>query len=157
MTVLCFFDILQFHVTPASLHRMLQKVPQTRYGSKYASVLNSWATDYQLKLATNPIMKNVKLTNSICFKKTLWIYTHFFMSPACFWFSDEFLGEKELLQTENSLIVLDVPNFLLHTQESGHCKTHKILLLPDFAAVRGKEAQRSNLKPCCMGEAPLPS
>lgn len=33
----CFSETsLQFHVPPASLHRMLQKVPQARCGSKYA-------------------------------------------------------------------------------------------------------------------------
>lgn len=162
MTVLCFSDTLQFHVTPASLHRMLQKVPQTRYGFKHASVLNSWATDYQLKLDTNSMMKNRKFTNFIRFKKTLWIYTPFFMSPTCFWFSDEFVVEKEPLQTQNSLIVLDVPNLMsqiycCRLRKSGHCKVHKILLLPVVVAVRGKEAQKSNSKSCCTGEAQLPS
>lgn len=76
------------------------------------------------------------------------------MSPACFCFSDEVLGEKELLQTQTGLIVLDVPNFQLDSQESGHCEAHKILLLPAYASVNSKEAQRSNSKPHCMGEAP---
>lgn len=155
MTVLCFSDTLQFHVTPASLHRTLQKVPQTRSGSKYASVLNSWATDDQLKLTTNSAMENTADQFHMFQENVVDLYT-FFMSPACFWFSDQLLGKKELLQTQNSLAVLDVPNFLLQTQESSHCKAHKMLVLPDFVAVRGKEAQGSNSKPYCMGEAPLP-
>lgn len=116
---------------------MLLKVPQTRCGSKSVSVLKTWATDYQLKLATNSTVKNRKLTRFICFKKPLWIYTPFFMSPVCCWFSDELLGAKELLQIQNSLSVLDVPNFCCRLRKAGCCKAHKIL--PDFVALRGKE------------------
>lgn len=118
MAFFCFSDTLQFHVTPAILHRMLQKAPQIRCGFKYVSVLNSWVIDYQLKLATNSKMKNIMLTNLICLTETSWVFTHLFcMSPVHFWFSDEFLEGKGTSQTRNYLIVQGIPNFQLQRQE----------------------------------------
>lgn len=71
MAFLSFSDTLQFHVTPAILHRMLQKVTQTRCG-----FCLTFMSCYQLKLVTNSKMKNRMLTDFICLIKTPCVFKH---------------------------------------------------------------------------------
>lgn len=51
---------------------------------------NSWAAKTSHKFYN----ESIKLTRFMCFKKTLQLYTPFFMSPVCFWFFWSVPGRK---------------------------------------------------------------
>lgn len=96
-------------------------------------------------------MKNIKLTDFICFKKTLWIYTPFFISN--FWMSS--WGKRNVSKDKTVSLYQMSQLSCCRLGKSGLCKARKILLLPDFATVRGKEVERSNSKPRCNGRGSL--